>query len=209
MDENWLGTYSNNIAKIYILTNDMSSEICIPETIQNLRIGQIGLINFKRYDNITKIFIPGNNYEYVGYDNKEIYSKDSSLIFLSTNPENYTNGFYSKINPYVDRELSIYVPEGCVSIFKERYSNIEGLPNILSANVSYLYNYSGAPNNGYAWVDYVEQGCTISTLPQAPQRDGFVFTGWYLDKDCTISIELDNYILLNDKLIIYAGWHIE
>lgn len=50
-------------------------------------------------------------------------------------------------------------------------------------NVSYMYNYEGAENEGYYWVDSYDNE-TIQFIPPEPQREGYTFEGWYKEKEC-------------------------
>ena len=52
------------------------------------------------------------------------------------------------------------------------------------ANVSYMYNYDNAPNDGYYWADNYENDL-IKYIPPEPKREGYTFGGWYKDKECT------------------------
>lgn len=54
--------------------------------------------------------------------------------------------------------------------------------NILPANVSFLYNYANAENDGYYWVDDYS-GTAISVIPEEPTREGFTFEGWYKESE--------------------------
>lgn len=56
------------------------------------------------------------------------------------------------------------------------------LPRLI-ANVSYLYNYNGAPNEGYYWVDSYNESL-ITFIPPEPERDGYTFDGWYKEAEC-------------------------
>lgn len=50
------------------------------------------------------------------------------------------------------------------------------------ANVSYMYNYDGAPHFGYYWIDSNPKG-TIRFMPEAPERTGYQFGGWYREPE--------------------------
>ena len=50
-------------------------------------------------------------------------------------------------------------------------------------NVSYQYNYEEAPNDGYYWVDNYDNAL-IEYIPPEPTRDGYIFDGWYKEKEC-------------------------
>ena len=49
----------------------------------------------------------------------------------------------------------------------------------------------------------VKKNATI-TEPTSPTKDGFIFTGWYTDKSCTIKYDFSNKI--TNSTTIYAGW---
>jgi hypothetical protein len=52
------------------------------------------------------------------------------------------------------------------------------------ADISYYYNYSDAPNNGYYWIDDYEYGGMITFVPPQVARDGYSFVGWYKEAEC-------------------------
>lgn len=52
------------------------------------------------------------------------------------------------------------------------------------ANTSYMFNYEGAPNDGYFFINDFERGGLIEDTPYEPQRDGYTFGGWYKEKEC-------------------------
>ena len=52
------------------------------------------------------------------------------------------------------------------------------------ANISYMYNYEGAENEGYYWVDNFDYGGTIGYIPSEPEREGYTFGGWYKEPEC-------------------------
>lgn len=39
---------------------------------------------------------------------------------------------------------------------------------------------------------------------EAPTREGYVFTGWYLDRDCTAKWDAADTV--NNSITLYAGW---
>ena len=55
--------------------------------------------------------------------------------------------------------------------------------NMTPANVTYLYNYEEAPNEGDYWVDDYD-GEVISYVPENPVREGYTFGGWYKEPEC-------------------------
>lgn len=51
-------------------------------------------------------------------------------------------------------------------------------------NTSYMFNYEGAPNEGYFFINDFERGGKIEKTPYDPQREGYVFVGWYREPEC-------------------------
>ncbi len=98
---------------------------------------------------------------------------------------------------------------------------LKDYPNPLIANVSYLYNYSGAPNENYYWVDSYDES-VITFIPPEPQREGFSFEGWYKEAECINAWDFSTditgkEIVLDpnktydtyDGIYLYAKWIIE
>ena len=52
------------------------------------------------------------------------------------------------------------------------------------ANISYYYNYEGAENDGYYWIDDCDYGEKIEYIPKNPERRGYTFGGWYKEPEC-------------------------
>lgn len=90
----------------------------------------------------------------------------------------------------------------------------------LLANVSYMYNYEFAENEGYYWVDSYDNE-TISFIPPEPERSGYAFGGWYKEPECVnawdfetdktgeeIELRSDNFdgYDANDITSLYAKW---
>ena len=59
--------------------------------------------------------------------------------------------------------------------------------------------------NGGSWVpqQIVQDGARV-TEPDDPVRDGYTFTGWYTDEDCTIPYTFSHQVW--SDLTLYAGW---
>lgn len=68
------------------------------------------------------------------------------------------------------------------------------------ANVSYMYNYDNAPNDGYYWVDSYDESI-ITFIPPEPTRDGYTFGGWYKDSECTDIWNFDTDITGKEILV--------
>ena len=106
-------------------------------------------------------------------------------------------------------------------ITKELYDK-GGFPRyrtFVPANIAYFFNYTDSPNGGYFFVDIEEQTGKIIKPPYDPKREGYTFTGWYKDAECTEkwNFKEDNVVVNYDEegdrifeeLCLYAGWNIE
>ncbi|MBR1675739.1 MAG: InlB B-repeat-containing protein [Clostridia bacterium] len=56
--------------------------------------------------------------------------------------------------------------------------------NVQMANVQFMWNFENAANDGYYWVDDIEDGEKIEIIPDVPERDGYIFGGWYCESEC-------------------------
>ena len=91
-------------------------------------------------------------------------------------------------------------------------SNYKGIEELSAANVSYFYNYEGAPSDGYYWLDDLEDGEKIAYIPENPTREGYLFGGWFKNEDCTEvwDFETDTITKPADEYyenILYAKWN--
>lgn len=72
---------------------------------------------------------------------------------------------------------------------------------------------------GYPWIDFESNGgSAVETIqmesagqnaeaaeePDEPTRDGYTFTGWYTDEDCTQLYDWST--LVTEAITLYAGW---
>lgn len=83
------------------------------------------------------------------------------------------------------------------------------------ANVSYKYNYDGAENDGYYFIDDYD-GTVIKFIPPSPTRHGYSFVGWYKEEECINEWNFDTDIVppknAEDnkwafiETVLYAKW---
>ena len=90
---------------------------------------------------------------------------------------------------------------------------------IYCANVSYMYNYNDSPNHGYYWIDDYDYGTHITFIPDNPTREGYIFDGWYKEKECINKWDFETDVLPDieyinpgypeakyQETILYAKW---
>ena len=136
--------------------------IVVPSRIDgySVRIGESGFLGHKGYwksDNLEKVYI---DYGVPFYSN--IFDRCPKLekkIHIVWNEYEYVaNSKY-------------YVP---------KYDNGNVL---MMANVSFYYNYHGAQNKGFYWIDDLDNE-KIDIIPADPIREGYRFDGWYKEEQC-------------------------
>ena len=77
------------------------------------------------------------------------------------------------------------------------------------ANIAFMFNYEGNPNNGYYSIDYLEETGKIHEPPN-PIRDGYDFGGWFADEECTMVWDFDKTEAIiseaYQEIKLYAKW---
>ena len=92
--------------------------------------------------------------------------------------------------------------------------------NFWLSNCNYFYNYAGAKNDGYYWSDNYDYGEKITYVPQNPEREGYIFGGWFKEPECVNVWNFDADTLpeakyneegeaLYQETRLYAKWYEE
>lgn len=83
--------------------------------------------------------------------------------------------------------------------------------NLGKANIKYRLNADDM--NEYYYVDYVENGASIVNIPPDPERAGYKFDGWYIDKECYTKWNFNSKPILiatesnaDGEFSLYAKW---
>ncbi|MDE7373143.1 MAG: InlB B-repeat-containing protein [Clostridia bacterium] len=138
----------------------------------------------------TVVFTPANPKAY-----QEFFTKEYCYAFQPTVESGKTIRIIiiNEIKKFmISNEDLFYVPDYVV--------------NSPSPNVCYYYNYMTTKNFGYVWIDYLEVGDKIITIPNDPTREDYEFTGWYLDEKCTEKADLQTVVKEDGDISFYAGW---
>ena len=164
----------------------------------NYKIESPNLERLYLHDNIKQIC---TNALYYFYSNNLLWEDGLfphcfKILYCGTIPFNLTNG----------------IPK--IFIYKELYNEINlaeafhWTKTFLSiSNVAFMNNYSAAVNRGYFRAEDVESGEKIPE-PPAPEREGYVFTGWYTEAEAINLWDFDTKTEIPDgeELRLYAGW---
>ncbi|MBE7088002.1 MAG: hypothetical protein E7370_00555 [Clostridiales bacterium] len=153
--------------------------IIVPEYIEGYKVEEIGysesVVNEGIWESerLKKVYIPFSvSVSRTAFQKCEKLEK---VILLA-----------HKADGYDDRNgTNVY----CTSYYYEaenvtnKYVSITG-STIYFSNVSYYYNYENAPNDGYYWVDDYDYNSKIEFIPKMPEREGYIFDGWYKEAEC-------------------------
>ena len=130
---------------------------------------------------LEKIYVPSTlvdtNGGYFRYNRRNLsiyFCGDSAQVLKDIAAENYNH--------------VLYVPG---SMYADFVAYLAGLDNntvvLCRANVAYMLNSEDMPDyytTEYYYVDYVEYGEEIVSIPPEPVRKGYIFDGWYKEPEC-------------------------
>ena len=141
--------------------------LVVPQSIEGYPVKQIGYTNLLggktgnwKSDTIEKIYFT----EVFQISNTDLFSQFNQLKKMF---------FLVGTSYYVQYDQLHYFPNKL--IFVSRGGKI--------ANTSFYYNYDGAPNEGFYWIDDLDNE-KIEVIPPAPEREGYMFGGWYKEPTC-------------------------
>lgn len=192
--------------------------LVIPSTIDGVMVSYIGSSGLtataveQKYGNYN---INDEKYEYI-YSNFNSEKLRKIYIISALVIEHYPYGLENPFKPSPNFEACMIVTNENINIkayqFTYYTTKIKDGP---TANVSYYYNYKEAPNSGYYWIDNYE-GTKITFIPENPQREGYIFDGWYKESSCENVWDFENDTV-SDKMYadgenefnetcLYAKW---
>jgi uncharacterized repeat protein (TIGR02543 family) len=214
VEENgWMAMKNSDITVRLIGVKDEmgeKEEWVVPTEIRGYTVVSIDSRQFSTYFNIgpNKIFVPGVNYYFPGDSHGFPIAKEK-MIFLSAAAEDYSHGFKLKNDMAYNYPYyyfgQFYIPAASKAAYADLYREYNDV-TFIEANVSYYYNYEDSPNQGYCWVDDLDEGQKIQTKPDDPIREGYTFCGWYTDSEGANTFDSDIYTKGEDKLELYAKW---
>ncbi|MBP5467157.1 MAG: InlB B-repeat-containing protein [Clostridia bacterium] len=136
-------------------------------------------------ENLKKVFLSTETrINHYGWSNRgSVFSYNINLqaiVFIGEDAEYAKNYFYSErfAKCLVLCQSSVYENDETAEDGK-----IYAEGAFAPANVSYKYNYDGAENDGYYFIDDYD-GTVINFIPPEPTRENYVFGGWYKEKEC-------------------------
>ena len=176
----------------------LGEKYCLCDTTPILGVGYS---KWRGSDNLERLYInhfrdSEHQYKGVGQIELELLGDFPKLEKILTN--------FSLTSEYINYENIVYTNCNYVSQFnegekirRERYAQM--------ADVQFMWNYDDAPNYGYYWVDDIEDGEKIEIIPDVPERDGYIFGGWYCESECINEWSFDTPIK-KQELTEYREW---
>lgn len=172
--------FYKDYCEIYGTTEEGNNKrfLVIPEYIDGVRVDALGVRSFAGAIDMVSGDV---TYPRIKSDVLEKIYFESAIVcypFLSNICDNLKKVIYPKAEEYWQRikECNVYYP-------RDVYESKTWDGNY-PANVSFYYNYEGADDDGYYWIDDCDYGEKIEYIPKDPEREGYTFGGWYKEPEC-------------------------
>lgn len=201
LEEEYLPEFESDLYRYAVRTSDDGEEICYIVGLTESGQGQTELI-FPEYIDGKQVYgigyhlnPPGAPVWYTEYRGS-FESENLQKLYI---PYNMDDAEWGK---HDIEEWGMWCPNAytviwkslkfqCISWQKGYIVGYNLLPELLDgedlvgilANVSYMYNYENAQDDGYYWVDSYDSNL-ISFTPPEPRREGYSFGGWYKEPEC-------------------------
>ncbi|MBS7008735.1 leucine-rich repeat protein [Anaerostipes sp.] len=91
-----------------------------------------------------------------------------------------------------------------VIAYKDHDSSDDNLPGQTPAEKRYEVRFDSQGGSKVPGIKNIKYGEHIQE-PPAPNRDGYVFDGWYLQKECKNQWDFEKNIITGNR-VLYAGW---
>lgn len=204
---------SCKFATIFELSDELKDDeiIFFPESIggieKQINIGMHeGLIRDKskllNSDKAKVVYINGENTNII-YTAFRYFPNLETVVI--NNVENYdilNSYFYSS---YLKGNYEIIVPHE-MQLNDSKIAH-QLLREVKKSRVSYYYNYEDSPNNGLYIIGIEKEGDMIFK-PNDPAREGYIFSGWFTEKECINEFDFGNEDNKNlNNLQLFAKWN--
>ena len=207
-----------NNCKAIIETSTNKIIAGVPDTIIPSTVKVIGSYSFQYCSGREEIYIPGNvrtieeaafcgctdmkkviimpgvttieDYAFVGCQSLSTVIIPSSVTSIGK-------------EPFFDCDKSVLVIKGTVGSTAETFAKNNG---IKFEQLKSTYKVSFESNGGSDVTTQTVVANSRVTEPVAPYREGYTFTGWYTDENCSQKYNFKSYV--TDEFTLYAGWRI-
>lgn len=169
--------------------NGSDTEIEIPSTHDGLPVTKIAQNAFAGLSELTKILLPDSIY-YIETGAVNNCTKLSRIFILGDQPTIESDAF---LNVSAEFKINYHVSNS------ESWQDYSAYPKQAFCNNTIDLNDGSAAIKGYTDIN---DG--VMEQPAIPQRDGFVFKGWYLEPECTTLWQNEN---ITSDVTLYAKWN--
>ena len=184
----WVRLYFNKCYIIGTTTQGNNQRyLVIPDSIKGRKVEMIGTprSHLAVVGTIERANIGSTVIEKVYFESSDVVCHANTFDYCSNLKKIFAVcGDISYISGGVTRELyypyQYYKSHIKTDDFTETYNSFHTKP----ANVSYNFNFQGAENDGYYWIDDCDYGSRIEFIPPEPERGGYTFGGWYKEPEC-------------------------
>lgn len=191
--------FGEDDAELSALTEEGAGRkrLFIPAAVGGARVSNIGMRGAMEIDGIEPM-----------YDLSGMYGSAEDLLLAFPNlwpSRDYGYAEWEDLFPGV-RRVFLFGGEsgsdyGDAAVYAP-YEFCGGSDGIMPANVSYRYNFAGAPTNGYYWLDDCAYGGGIEFVPPVPERAGYTFGGWYKEPGCVNEWDFDADLLPEETFAV-------
>ncbi len=217
---NWIVTFGGNNASVG--SNSSNKAKCVlgdayayvgePMSFTATTANSCAVISKNPIENVKEI-----NYECAStgngsYKTTDIYlvssdSPDSGFSLVGTK-QTWGQALTFTVNELGSKYYALVFNSTSTTNFRIDSVVAEFMPNeIIDPGKTYFDVTFDAQNGTDAVVEQVEQN-TLASKPETPVKFGFIFSGWYKEKEC-INLFDFNTELVTGSLTLYAGWDVD
>ena len=182
------------------LTDDAKTKdtIIVPDEIDGKPVVQIGMgglgysYSILYGSTFTNLYLPKSlktMTNHIEYNNRKIF-------IIEVDNFDFIDSQY--------RDYPIYISEDLYNKYMEEKATISEDIKLYIANVEFI-----SDDKTYFIADY-DEGETITYVPEAPEKEGYEFGGWYKEEECENewNFEEDTFTLAEGQTVmkLYAKW---
>ena len=189
----------------YVAIVDLTTEgreketLIVPDEIDGkpvIKIGNMAGIGYKysiNYTGIWKwIYLPKYIQSWETFTSSELRTKKQLMMYCED------------LKNLHNTDISLYVTEELYAEYQQEYQGSELNSLVKIADLQYI-----SDGQVYFIADY-DEGETIAYVPEAPEKEGYEFGGWYKEEECVNewNFEEDTFTLAEGQTVmkLYAKW---
>lgn len=199
--------------------------LIIPDYLNGYEVDVVGDIDFMAFEPMhisckkaERIYFPWTISVCNPVQVVEEYSDESTLKYVFSCTNVTCIGAEDGHIPKIGRQRYYVITRWLYDKLIEKKPTFEArFKYYLSANIAYFFNYEDNPNEGYFFIDLMDESGKIVKPPYDPRREGYTFSGWYKDEACTEAWDFENDTVtilfdengnrIYEEIKLYAKWY--